>query len=94
MRIYLFEQGQSNTGAQKLTQVLDGELAKSLENDLFDLFCVLIWVVGVIWDDHRREIGAINRIVNRYCDLILGIVIYHSACDGGPHWLKKFKYDG
>lgn len=86
-KMYLFKQSQSDTSPQKLTQVLNGELAKNLENKLLDFFRILIWVVWVVWDDHRREIGAINRIMNGHCDLILGIVIDHSACDCGPHRL-------
>ena len=89
MKIYLLQQGQSDPSSQKLAEVLEGELAKSLENLLLDLFRVLIWGVWGVWDDHRREIGAINRIVNRHCDLILGIVIDHSPCYSGPHRLKK-----
>jgi hypothetical protein len=81
----LLEQVQSDTGSQKFTEVLGGELAKSLENILFDLLSILIWIVWAVCEDYRREIGAINRIVNGHCDLILGIVIDHRACDGGPH---------
>ena len=88
-KIYLLEQGQGDASSQKLTQVLGGEVAKSLENFFLDLFRVLVRGVWTVWDGHRRKIGAINRIVNGQCDLKLGIVIDHSACDSGPHRLKK-----
>ena len=86
-KIYLLEQRQSQTNPQKLTQVIVGELAKSLKNIVLDLFCVLVWFIYVVWDLPIRIIGAIDRIVNRNCDLILCSVIDHTACDTSPHRL-------
>lgn len=55
----LSQKGKRDTSTKELAQMLDGELAKYLEDVLLDYFCVLIGGIGGVGKGHRREIGAV-----------------------------------
>lgn len=62
------------------------ELAQCLHDILLDLFGDLFRVRLVVRDAQRREIGAVDRVVNRDGDLIL-VAVGHPTGDASPHWL-------
>lgn len=67
----------------------DGELAQGLQDMLLDVLCIFVRVVGVVVDDPRREIGAVDRIVNGNGNLKLRVIVDDSARDGSPHRLHR-----
>jgi len=86
---YLLQQGRSDTSTQELAEMLDRKFAESLQNKLLDFFGIFVGVVGVVRNGGRGKIGAVDRVVDRHCDLILGVVVDDRACDGSPHRLLK-----
>jgi len=67
----------------------DRKLAKSLQNILLDFLCILVGVVDVIINGSGREIRAVDRVVNRDRDFILGIVVDNRTGDSCPHGLHR-----
>lgn len=67
--------------------MLVGELAERLEDVLLDRYGLLLGISGIIRHDRRREVRAVNGVVDGHRNLVLGVVIDHTTCNTGPHGL-------
>lgn len=85
----LSQERERDAGTKEFAQMLDGELAEDLEDVLLNGFGILIRGVGVVGNSHRREIGAVDRVVDRNSDLKLRVVVDDSTGDTCPHRLKS-----
>jgi len=85
---YFLEQRQGDADTQELAKMLDGELAEGLEDGLLDLLCILIRVVGIVRNDRGFKICVVHRVVDRDCELILGVIVNNTTSHGTPHWLQ------
>ena len=84
---HLLEQAEGDTSTEELAQVLLGELAQSVENVLLDLLGLRVGLGRVIGNRAGREVGVVDRIVDRDGDLKAGVVVDHGAGNTGPHGL-------
>lgn len=87
-RTDLFQEGEGDTSPEEFAQMFNRELAEDLKDVLFDGFRIFLWAVGIIRDNHRREVGAINRIMDRNSNLKLRVVIDDSTGNTSPHGLN------
>jgi len=83
----LFEEGDGDTGAEELAEMLCTKLAKGVEDVDLDFFRVLLRLAGGVGDDGGGEICAVDGIVDGYGDLVLGAVVDDGAGDASPHGL-------
>ena len=67
--------------------MLGGELAERLENVLLNGCGLLFRVSRVIGHHRRREIRAVDGVVDGHRNLELGAVVDYGPCNTGPHGL-------
>ena len=67
--MHLAQKGHRDTSTKEFAEMLGGELAKSINDMRFDGVGSFFRIIGIDGDGLRREVGVVNRIVNRYGDL-------------------------
>ncbi len=65
------------------------EFAKSIQDMLFDGLSGLLEVCSRVRDYGGREVGTVDRVVNRNRNFELGVVIDWIAGNTSPHWLQR-----
>ena len=85
---YLTEQRDGDTSTEELAQMLLRELAQGLDDMLLDGASLRVGVVGVVRDDGRREIGVVDRVVDRDGDFVTGVVVDGGTGNTSPHGLE------
>lgn len=68
--------------------MLDGELAKHLEDAFLNHLLVLIGGIGGVGNDDGRKVGAVYRIMDGHGDLELSVVVDDCTRNTSPHGLK------
>ena len=89
--MYLAQKGHRDAGTKEFAEMFGGELAKGFDDMRLDSVGGFFRVIGVDGDDLRREIGVVNRIVNRYGDLEGRTAVDRRASNASPHGLKMMK---
>ncbi len=68
--------------------MLRRELAESRNDVGLDNLCLLIRLCSIVREDRRTEIGVIDRVVDRDCNLKAGFVGEEGTRNAGPHRLQ------
>jgi len=88
---YLAQKGHRDTSAEEFAEMLGGELAQGIDDMRLDSVGGFFRVIGEDGDDLRREVGVVNRIMNRYRDLKGRSAVDWRASNASPHGLKMVK---
>ena len=67
--------------------MFSGELAECLKDVFLNCRGLFLGVRRVIRYHRRREVRAVNGVVDRHRNLELSTVVDHSPCNTGPHGL-------
>lgn len=89
--MYLAQKGHRNTSTEEFAEMVGGKFAKSGNDMLLDGAGGFFRVIGIDRDGLRREVGVVDRIVNRYGDLISRTTVDRRASNASPHRLKMMK---
>ena len=68
--------------------MLGRELAEDLDGMFLDGSSLLFGVLGIVGDNGGREVGVVDRVVDRDRDFKAGVVVDHCAGYARPHRLK------
>ena len=86
---YLTQQAERDTCTEELAQMFLRELAQGIEDVLLDDFGLGIGLGGIVGDDGRREIGVVDRVVDRDGNFKASVVIDHRSGNTSPHRLGR-----
>ena len=90
-RVYLAQKGHRDASTEEFAEMFGRKFAKGVDDMRFDSVGGLFRVIGVDGDDLRREVGVVDRIVDRYRDLKARTAVDQRASDASPHGLKTTK---
>lgn len=81
----LLQEAKGDACTKEFADMFLGEAPDGIENVVLDVSSIPGGIVGAVWDGSGREVGVIDRVVNRDSNFICFTAIDDRAGDTGPH---------